>query len=341
METIDLLALLRCIVLIICMAGAAQLDRWQRRVPNGYWVIWSQPLILLLALELLVRESDWTLWLTLAGILAWASTNVLGIPEASSLAKGEIEDWIVTIWYICGALGVLAGALIHAPTAFAMHGFGDPQTVLWCASCDTDAITGGAMMWIRLLGLAITIGFFEFSYRTRLLHGGADAKALMICAIALPWWEGLPVLFWSGGPESTSLVPPALSLLIWTAVGFLALPLITLIRNLKRGDASPLRLAWHAHRMDIDDVPSQHVWLLQEVIDGADGERKVETRMRPSRGSRAEKQVGEVLKDLRNMGIDRPWVTSKHPFLVYVLPAIPLAVLVGDPVSLVLGSLGF
>ncbi len=340
MQSTDLLALLRCAVLLVCMAGAALLDRWQRRVPNEYWLIWSQPIILLICIELLVREADWTLWLTFAGILAWLSTNVLGLPELAALRRGVIEDWLVVIWYVAGGVGVIQGILTHAPAAFAMHGFGDPYAVLWCFDCDTASIEAAATLWMWFAGLAITIGFFDFAYRARLLHGGADAKALMICALALPWWAGLPVLFWAGGPATASLVPPALSLLIWTSVGFLALPLLTLARNIQRGDARPLQLAWHAHRMAIDDVAGQHVWLLEEVVEGADGVRRVETRMRPNRGSRAESAVEEVIDELRAMGVTRPWVTSKHPFLVYVLPAIPLAILLGDPVSLLLGSLG-
>ena len=340
METTDLLAVLRILVLVVCIAGAAKLDLWQRRVPNEYWIIWSQPLIFLLALELLVRGADWTLWLTFAGILAWLSSNVIGVPEVKALRTGAIEDWLVSIWYLVGAVGVIAGALKHGPAMMAMYNLGDPYAALWCAACDTVTIESQATIWMWLLGLSITIGFFDLAYRARLLHGGADAKALMLTALALPWWAGLPVMFWSGGPAGISLVPPALSLLIWTAVGFLTLPVMTLFRNIKRGDAKPFRLAWHAHRMELDEIAGKHVWLLEEVVEGADGGRSIETRMRPSRGSRAESEVERVIEELQGMGSTSAWVTSKHPFLVYLLPAIPLTVLLGDPVSLILGALG-
>ena len=45
-----------------------------------------------------------------------------------------------------------------------------------------------ANILLDLIGLSICIGFIELAWRMRLLHGGADAKALMIVAIALPWW---------------------------------------------------------------------------------------------------------------------------------------------------------
>ena len=118
---------------------------------------------------------------------------------------------------------------------------------------------------------------------------------------------------------------------------FLLLPVIMLARNLKAGDVGNLRMAWHSFRMPLQDIPNSHVWLLEEMVDGADGERSIETSIRPMRGSRSETDVKAVLAELAEAGRDKAWVTAKYPFLLFVFPAIVPMVIWGDPVSTILG----
>ena len=99
----------------------------------------------------------------------------------------------------------------------------------------------------------------------------------------------------------------------------------------------PLSMSWHASRMTLSEIPHNHVWLLEEVIDKPDGTRGVTRRMRPVRGSRAETDVEAVLGELAEEGLEKAWVTAKHPFLMFVFPAIIPLVLVGDPIVWILG----
>ena len=99
----------------------------------------------------------------------------------------------------------------------------------------------------------------------------------------------------------------------------------------------PLSMSWHASRMTLSDIPNKHVWLLEEVIDKPDGTRGVTRRMRPVRGSRAETDVEAVLGELAAEGLDKAWVTAKHPFLLFVFPAILPLVLLGDPIVWIFG----
>ena len=105
-----------------------------------------------------------------------------------------------------------------------------------------------------------------------------------------------------------------------------------LVRNAGAGDLTPLSMSWHASRMPLSEIPGQHVWLLEEVIDKPDGTRGVTRRMRPVRGSRSETDVEAVLAELAAEGMEKAWVTAKHPFLLFVFPAILPLFLFGDPI---------
>ena len=183
-----------------------------------------------------------------------------------------------------------------------------------------------------MLGLVLL--FFELAYHLRLLHGGADVKGMMFVALCLPWWSAIH--FISGG-----FTPPALSLLIWGAFAFLVLPLWVFFGNLRAGDAGNLRMAWHARRLPLDQIPGRHVWLLDEVMETPDGERTVVSRTRPQRGGKAETEIERVLEELAATGADKAWVTEKYPFLVFLLLGTLPLFLLGDPVGLLLTTLGF
>ena len=92
--------------------------------------------------------------------------------------------------------------------------------------------------------------------------------------------------------------------------------------------------------MKLEQIPNQHVWLLDEVMETPDGERAVVSRTRPQRGGRAENDVDRVLEELAAVGADKAWVTEKYPFLVFLLLGTVPLLLFGDPVGLLLTALG-
>lgn len=165
-----------------------------------------------------------------------------------------------------------------------------------------------------------------------MLHGGADAKAMMLATLLLPSWNGAAFPLNSTGEAFSTSMPPSLSLLIWAGLAFLVLPFVMIARNTAAGDLLPLSMSWHASRMPLSDIPLKHVWLLEGVTDKPDGTRGLTRRMRPVRGSRAETDVVAVLDELAAEGLDKAWVTAKHPFLLFVFPAIIPLILFGDPV---------
>ncbi len=328
-------ALLRCFILLLCMAGAALMDRWQRRVPNEWWIRWGVAIGFLLLVEVILLEADVALFLGAFGLLAWCSASVIGTPSLKDMRGGSKIDILVAVWYLLGITGAGASLYLHAPNAIWSLGLATDAPMFQLTDmAAVELAESRGWLLLRLIGLGIGIGFIEIAWRVRLLHGGADAKAMIVVALAIPWWNGI------GPLGETTAVPPVVSVLIWSALAFLILPFVTISRNLRIGHSGPLRMIWHAERWELDKIPGHHVWILSDVIETADGERTVRERMRPRRKRVDPEELAAHIQRLKVAGETSAWITKKHPFLVYVLPAIPLTLILGDPVATVLYNLG-
>ena len=339
METTEpsvLVGILRFLILLCCMGGAAAMDHWQRRVPNDWWIRWGVAIVFLLCIEMMMIGADLPILLMTLGIIAWASISVLGTPSIADIKAGSRLDLAVSLWYILGFIGLVSSLFLHGENALWILGFySDPPLFAIKDATNLTLAVNHAQILLDLFGLLITIGFVELAWRMRLLHGGADAKALMMVAIALPWWPGFGVL------GVASMIPPMISVLVWSAIGFLFLPIKTLVTNISNGVKSPINMIWHSEKWTFDKIIGKHVWILSEVIDGTDGEKQVTVRMRPRRIKENTETIAAKIEELAQMGETEAWITKKHPFLIYVLPSIPLAVIFGDPLVWILSILGY
>ncbi len=332
----DLVGLLRFAILLLCMGGAAAMDYWTRRVPNDWWIRWGVAIVFLLIIEMMLLKADWALIFFALGIVSWASVGVIGTPSIKDMQNGSILDWAVVAWYLFGLFGLGFSLILHGENALWVIGlYSDAPLFLIKDANELELSLNQAYIMLDLFGLAISIGFVELAWRMRLLHGGADAKALMIVAFALPWWSGIGVL------GETSMIPPMISVLVWSAAGFLLLPLRTIFTNISNGVKSPIKMIWHSEKWPFEKIIGKHVWILSEVIDGLDGTRQISVRMRPRRIKEDKETISAKIKELSQMGETDAWITKKHPFLMFVLPSILLAVIFGDPIVWILSVLGY
>ena len=304
---LELIQWVRIGVLLLCFGGAAWLDHKTRRVSNEWWWTWAKPTLFLLCLELLILDANWMIWMTASAAVAFASTALIGRPDLSDILRGSIIDILVTIWYFVSGVGLVMGAMEYTPI---LLDYFDPNTYIDSGA----AATVSALLWGQMVVMGIVLLFFEMAWRFRMLHGGADAKAMMLATLLLPSWNGAAFPLHAQGDSFSTAMPPALSLLIWAGLAFLVLPILMIARNASAGDLSPFSMSWHASRMPLSEIPQKHVWLLEEVVDKPDGTRGVTRRMRPVRGSRAETEVEAVLDELAAEGLDKAWVTAIHPF---------------------------
>ena len=327
MENTDILGYARWFTIACCFGYAAWLDHKERRVPNEHWIAWSKPLIFIWVLEFLIRDADWTIYASAAGVLAYASVSVIGRPTFSDIRSGNALDILVSMWYLIGIVGITFGAMEHASGGLVplFDGTANEQMVLWF-----EVMTALAMVVL-----------FEFAWRMRLLHGGADAKAMMWVAMLIPSWYTLEPIweFSSDGIRS----PPVISLFIWGGLSFLILPFILLAINIKRGDMKgmkDLRMAWHSIRMPLAEIPHKHVWLLDKVVQSPDGSTTVSSSTRPPRRTPDEEQLSQQIEELEEQGRDSAWVSLKFPLITMLFPALVPLILFGDPLVLLFERLG-
>ena len=141
----------RVAVVLLGMGWAAWMDHKDRRVPNEHWIVWAKPAIFIWALELMVLGADWTIYLTAAGVVAYASISVFGRPTVKDAAAGSLMDRFFLFWYLSAAIGAVAGALRYQSTTpmEVLLNEGDPLGILWwklrrCSSSFCSSIWHGA-----------------------------------------------------------------------------------------------------------------------------------------------------------------------------------------------------
>ncbi len=316
-------------VLLLGLGWAAWMDHKDRRVPNEHWIVWAKPAIFIWALDLMVQGADWTIYLTAAAVVAYASVSVFGRPTLGDALRGSWMDRSFLLWYMAGAIGVIAGALKYQSTS--------PVDVLLN---DGDPL---GMLWWRTVSVMAVVLLIDVAWRLRLLHGGADAKALMWVSLLFPGWAAVPLPMNGMGEEALVALPVSIALLIWGGLAFLFIPFFMLALNFKRGSVrrlGDLRLAWHASMMSIDDVAQRHVWLLTATMQLPTGERHVVHSTRAPRKTPTVEELNTHLAELRELGVDEVWVSHKMPLLVFLFPAVLPLVLFGDPTTLLMQFIG-
>ena len=315
-------------VLLLGMGWAAWMDHKERRVSNSHWMIWVKPAIFIWCLELLAREADWTIFLTASAVVAYASVAVIGRPTIKDVLSGNRLDIIVSMWYLVSIIGVVVG----------MTKYGDVDLL--------DILLGeesgmAALYWTTLSGL-IVIFVIDFGWRLRLIHGGADAKALMWVAILVPNWSTMPVVL-DYSSEVTLRLPPAISLLMWGGISFLLIPIFLIIKNIINGNVksiSDLRMFWHSTVMPIDKVQDSHVWLLTSMIEMPNGELKTYHKTRAPRRTPSDEQLALQIEELKSNNVEQVWVSYKLPLLVFLFPVILPMAIFGDIITIILQIVG-
>jgi len=314
----------RMAILVGCFAGAAHLDNKQRSVPNSYWKVWIKSAILLWLLEIAIRTDDWITYCTMAAVLAYGSTSLIGTPTITDLKRGSWIDWAVLLWYGIGMYGIYSGVMEYIP-------IDDFVSVLSFSENSPEGI------WLQTI-LVIPIMFFiKMAWKLRLLHGGADAKALLLVAVLIPSWITFDPV------NGSTFVPPVFALLVWGGLGFFLLPISLIIHNIVDGNVKTfddITMIWHATRMPLDEITDNFVWLLDEVVISPDGEPNIVSSLQPPKKTPSLQQLNVKIEELRLMGAEDAWVTKKYPLLSYIFPGTFLLLFFGDPIWWILHIAG-
>ena len=181
------------------------------------------------------------MWFTLLLPWAYASGAVIGRPSMKDIRAGSKMDMAVVVVYLMALIGLVWGAQLHANVDAI-------DLVLW-------NLEGAQALWWETVAVTLVLVVIDLAWRLRLLHGGADAKALMWVAMLVPSWGAITWL--SSDATVVLALPPALSILLWGGLAFLLIPPWNLVRNALRGDLTSLgdlRHVFHAERMPLHEV---------------------------------------------------------------------------------------
>lgn len=309
----DFLTILRIIIGISFLSYASYSDIKTRTVSDKVWLLIGVFGFLFLLYEF-YNNPYYILALVSFGI--FFLTAFFEATEKTDFYKGEINKFIFYPILIFG----------FALFFFVFYKF---------------AILSKDWQFIKLLLIPLMILICYGLYYSRLLHGGADAKALMSISVLTPFYPTSAILtlifpsfvLWSFSinNEPIELYPFAIVVLTNSVIFAIFIPLIFFFYNLANREVK-FPQCFFGYKMDLEKAKKKFVWLLETVEND-----KVVQRVFVERGEDKEKQIAE----LERLGIKRAWITPKIPFIIPMLAGFILAFVFGDIMfkilSLILG----
>lgn len=182
----------------------------------------------------------------------------------------------------------------------------------------------GETSFYKLLTIPILIIFFFVLYQLRILHGGADAKAMMAIAILMPFYPyffNFPIIKLS--PErmasAMELFFPFAFLVLMNSVLFVIWAFLAFLfyNSAKRDFGFPEMLL--GYKIDIREVEKKFVWPMERIVKG---ERVMV--LFPKRND------DESLEKLKELGVKRIWVTPKMPFILFLTAGFMISAFIGN-----------
>lgn len=302
----DAFAATRLALGVSFLSVAAIGDLRTRRVPDPLWVVLGSVGLVVLAIELLISS---------APVVVFALLPATAIPFYAIFYGSPLFD---------------TDGFHPRPMRLGMFGLAG---VLFAWSAGSTWEQGGSTVstYGPLLSMPVMVLVYQGFYQMKLLHGGADAKAMIALTLLLPTYpDASPFPLLASDPRiapAMELVFPfSLVILVDAALLYLFVPLVILSFNTFRGDVR-FPQALFGYRADLDRPP-KNVWLMERIDER--GEHILVLMPRRGRDQAREAQR------LREAGITRVWVQPKIPFMIPLLLGLLLAFFVGNVLSLLL-----
>ena len=309
------------------LAYAAYTDVKTREVPDAVWYVVGGAAVALFALDLDARfggqAAIMALPVALLFVVAITGGEILEVipgdeppPEGYELNAAERLrlriDIALSAAMVGGALAVFALA--------SRFDLGMPGGLL-------DGPQAQAYGVSLMFGLAFLMFFLS------LIAGGADAKGLMTLALLFPVapaFAGLPLV--PAPALAVAAVPFALAVFFNGAVLLVVArlpvsPVVSLRRKAFRFPESFFGVPKKLDRINLD-----REWVLGAVVDGA-----WKRKLMPTHGSHSDAKQKEALEFLKARGDATAFVSSKLPFMVYLLAGFFVLVVLSCPLYFVGG----
>ncbi|UCE74901.1 MAG: hypothetical protein JSV56_04155 [Methanomassiliicoccales archaeon] len=299
------LDIIRVVFGMVFLGYAAYSDLKTRKVRNEVWMVMGFAGGILLALQLFQEEKSWEYYLILVPISILFASMFLEYAPIVDREKKTINFKILGLFIIGIAVLIYQFSILYQESYY-----------------------------YQLLTIPVLIVFFFVLYQLRILHGGADTKALIAIAVLMPFYPeffGFPVLEFT--PErlanAMELFFPFAFLVLMNSVLFVIWFFLAFIvyNTSKRDFGFPEMLL--GYRMDINEVKRKFVWSMERIMDG---ERVMVLFPR--------KNDEESLKKLIEQGVKRIWVTPKIPFIVLLAAGFAISVFIGNILAAIFGLVG-
>jgi len=279
---------------LVFLLIAAWKDLKTRQVPNELWIVMGSTASVILAVDIFIQGAGWKYYLIFIPILVL-------FMEAFYERPFLYEDGKVNIL-------VLGWLVLPVVTFFyQVLEIGD-KTLFW------------SLATIPIMMIMIFLFYFF-----RLIYGGADAKALLVIAVLVPFYPQIEML--NLFEMSTEVIqamqlffPFTLVILLNSSLILLILPLIYFFINLKNGDIG-LPQMFFGYREKVEEIPDSFVWPMEYY----EGDKKRFQYM--PRGDSEEDYRSLIEHDEKIV-----WVTPKIPFLVPMCVGFLLSYMIGNPI---------
>lgn len=307
----------------LCLASITDLKT--REVPNELWYALGAAALALMALDFNAAfgGAAWVLAapVGLLFVVAVTGGEILRVFPEGEEPQGEFEptpkqrrtlryDQALTALFIGGALALffLASTFDLGTRVGLLEG---PQAQAYSTSI--------------MFGLSIGL------YMASLLAGGGDAKALIVLSALFPRAPALPGLpLVAPSPLSLELLPFSLALFFNAGLLLILLRVPLSLAMSAREGGVRLPQSLFGHPKSVAAVNLEREWVMGRLEEGAFEETRMVTH-----GAHSDAEQAKVLAFLKERGVERVFVTSKLPFMVYLLVGLAFALLFTSPLYFV------
>ena len=183
---------------------------------------------------------------------------------------------------------------------------------------------GGSGVPLPALAVVLTTVFARGLFESGILFGGADAKAVMVAGLALPYFAAPLLAVPVGGTAVAGLLPFAVNLLLDAALLAVVVPVALAVRNLARGEFH-WRDGFTTYSIPVAELPERWVWVRDPAVPiDREAEDAIETSAEDVAWRR------RIAAELAGTGRERVRVGPQLPFVVFLLAGAVAAVLLGN-----------
>lgn len=278
----------------ILVAGGWDLAR--REVPGPLWLGLAAVAVALgyLGLPPGSPATAWILWTLVAGVAVEHLVDWEG-PIGARWARAPL---VLDLAIYIGSVSVVLGLL-------AIYGWGSPEVPVAAVA------VLGVVVLARLL------------FEARILGGGADAKALIVIGLLVPFF---PTTWLPIDPRALaplSAIPFAITALTNAALGAIAVPVGLAVWNAVRGEWAGTR-SFATYTLAVRHLPDRFVWA-EEVPDGARYDPDGAESAAEDRAMRE-----QLRRELEARGVARVRVSPQIPMVALLALGVLLGLAAGN-----------